>query len=303
VQIQTIAGRGGPALAVHGGAGGRRAELTEASEQAYRDGIQRAVTAGRAVLGDGGSALDAVCAAVNQLENDALYNAGHGAALTSDGTAELDAAVMTGAGSAGAVAACRTVRNPVLAARAVMERTPHVLMVTPGAELLAEWGLDTVPNEYFVIDRRRAELRRVQQESAAGTKHGTVGAVARDAAGHVAAATSTGGMTNQLPGRVGDAPISGAGTYASDRTVAISCTGEGEFFLRGVVAHDIGARIAYQGADLESAVRATIAERLDATGGSGGLIAIGPDGTVVLGYNSECMFRGYWDGTEIACAV
>jgi beta-aspartyl-peptidase (threonine type) len=303
VQIQTIAGTGGPALAVHGGAGARRAELTEASEQAYRQGLQRAVTAGRAVLLAGGSALDAVCAAVIVLEDDELFNAGHGAALTSAGTAELDAAVMTGAGSAGAVAACRTVRNPVLAARAVMERTPHVLMVTPGEELLAEWSLATVPREYFVTDRRRAELRRVQQESAVGTRHGTVGAVARDASGHVAAATSTGGMTNQLPGRVGDAPIIGAGTYANDRTVAISCTGEGEFFLRGVVAHDISARMAYRGSDLEGAVRATIDERLDATGGSGGLIAVGADGTVVLGYNSECMFRGHWDGTEVATAV
>jgi len=303
VQIQTIPGRGGPALAVHGGAGARRADVTEAGEQAYRAGLERAVTAGRVVLEGGGSALDTVCASVIELENDALFNAAHGAVLTSAGGAELDAAVMSGSGSAGAVAACRTVRNPVLAARAVMERTPHVLMVAPSERLLAEWSLATVPNTYFVTDRRRAELERAQRDPALGTRHGTVGAVARDAAGHLAAATSTGGVTGQLPGRIGDAPIIGAGTFACDRTVAVSCTGEGEYFLRGVVAHDVSARVAYQGAELESAVRATIADRLDATGGSGGLIAVGPDGTLVLAYNSQCMFRGHWGGMDIVTAV
>jgi beta-aspartyl-peptidase (threonine type) len=306
MQIQTIPGSGRPALAVHGGAGARPQELTAEGERAYRDGLDRALQAGREVLDRGGSALDAVCAAVIRLEDDELFNAGRGAALTADGTAELDAAVMTGAGAAGAVAVCRTVRNPVLAARAVMERTRHVLMVAPAQDLLSEWGIRTVPRDYFVTERRRAELVAARARGAAaeaGTRHGTVGAVARDSSGRVAAATSTGGMTNQLPGRVGDSPIIGAGTFASNETAAISCTGEGEYFLRGVLAHDISARMCYQGIDLEAAVRATVAQRLDRTGGSGGLIAVGADGTLVLGYNSEGMFRGFWDGTQLMSAV
>jgi beta-aspartyl-peptidase (threonine type) len=291
----------GIALAVHGGAGDRVEPLD--GPDAYHAGLRAAVQAGERVLRAGGPAVDAVCAAVTALEDNELFNAGRGAALTTDGTVELDAALMTGDGRAGAVAGCRTVRNPVFAARAVLERTPHVLMVAPDDGLLTEWGLEQVPNSYFVTDRRVRELERVRSATADGTRHGTVGAVARDAHGRLAAATSTGGVSNQLPGRVGDAPIVGAGTYAADDTVAVSCTGEGEYFLRGVVAYDISARMAYLGASLEQAVRDTVAAKLDATGGSGGLIATGHDGTVVIAFNSNAMFRGHLTDGEPATYV
>ena len=291
----------GIALAVHGGAGDRVEPLD--GPDAYHAGLRAAVQAGERVLRAGGPAVDAVCAAVTALEDNELFNAGRGAALTTDGTVELDAALMTGDGRAGAVAGCRTVRNPVFAARAVLERTPHVLMVAPDDGLLTEWGLEQVPNSYFVTDRRVRELERVRSATAGGTRHGTVGAVARDAHGRLAAATSTGGVSNQLPGRVGDAPIVGAGTYAADGTVAVSCTGQGEYFLRGVVAYDISARMSYLGASLEQAVRDTFAAKLDATGGSGGLIAAGHDGSVVIAFNSNAMFRGHLTDGEPATFV
>jgi beta-aspartyl-peptidase (threonine type) len=176
-------------------------------------------------------------------------------------------------------------------------------MVAPDDGLLTEWGLEQVPNSYFVTDRRVRELERVRSATADGTRHGTVGAVARDAHGRLAAATSTGGVSNQLPGRVGDAPIVGAGTYAADGTVAVSCTGQGEYFLRGVVAYDISARMSYLGASLEQAVRDTVAAKLDATGGSGGLIAAGHDGSVVIAFNSNAMFRGHLTDGEPATFV
>jgi beta-aspartyl-peptidase (threonine type) len=291
----------GIALAVHGGAGDRVEPLD--GPDAYHAGLRAAVRAGERVLRAGGPAVDAVCAAVTTLEDNELFNAGRGAALTGQGTVELDAAVMTGDGRAGAVAGCRDVRNPVFAARAVLERTPHVLMVAPDAGLLSAWGLEQVPNSYFVTERRQRELERVRARSADGARHGTVGAVARDAQGRLAAATSTGGVSDQLPGRVGDAPIVGAGTYACDDTLAVSCTGQGEYFLRGVVSYDISARMSYLGADLEQAVRDTVAAKLDATGGSGGLITVGRDGSVVLAFNSNAMFRAHLTGGEPATYI
>jgi len=299
--LRLAPGPDGIALAVHGGAGDRVEPLD--GPDAYHAGLRAAVRAGERVLRAGGPAVDAVCAAVTALEDNELFNAGRGAALTSQGTAELDAAVMTGDGRAGAVAGCRNVRNPVFAARAVLERTPHVLMVAPDDRLLTEWGLEQVPNSYFVTDRRLRELDRVRSAAADGTRHGTVGAVARDARGRLAAATSTGGVSNQLPGRVGDAPVVGAGTYAAEDTVAVSCTGQGEYFLRGVVAYDISARMSYLGADLERAVRETVAAKLDAAGGSGGLIAAGHDGSVVIAFNSNAMFRGHLTDGEPATFV
>lgn len=297
MHIQTIPGAAA-ALAVHGGAGSRPTPLTAEAERDYHAGLAAALNAGSAILAAGGSALDATCAAVLELEDNPLFNSAHGAALTARGAAELDAAVMCGNGDAGAVAACTSVRNPILAARAVMERTGHVLLVAPPDDLLAEWGLDVVSNEYFVTARRREELVRVRDLGEVGSRHGTVGAVARDASGRLAAATSTGGMTNQMAGRVGDTPLIGAGTFASDRTAAISCTGHGEYFIRGAVAHDIHARMAYRGDSLAAAIRGTIADQLDATGGSGGLIAVGADGELVLAFNSASMFRGYWAAGE-----
>ena len=296
----------GIALAVHGGAGDRVEPLD--GPDAYHAGLRAAVRAGERVLRAGGPAVDAVCAAVTALEDNELFNAGRGAALTAQGTVELDAAVMTGDGRAGAVAGCRDVRNPVSAARAVLERTPHVLMIAPETELLSAWGLERVPNSYFVTERRQRELERVRARAAGGTavegtRHGTVGAVARDAQGRLAAATSTGGVSDQLPGRVGDAPVIGAGTYASDDTLAVSCTGQGEYFLRGVVSYDISARMSYLGVDLEQAVRDTVAAKLDSTGGSGGLITVGQDGSVVLAFNSNAMFRAHLTDGEPATYV
>ena len=287
------------ALVLHGGAGGRVEELTLDARGSYAEGLGRAYKAGADVLAAGGAALDAVCAAVEQLEDDPLFNAGRGAALTSAGTAELDACVMAGDGRAGAVTACRHARNPVFAARKVMEETPAVLLVSPDLDRLSGWGLVTVEPEYFVTPARQQQLRNVQDRLLEPSRHGTVGAVAIDVGGHVAAATSTGGMVNQSEGRVGDTPIVGAGTYARDGVVAISCTGEGEAFIKGVVAHDIAARVRYLGTPLAGAVEATITEELTAHGASGGLIAVAGDGTVVVAHNSPAMFAAYSDGERV----
>ncbi|SDT35952.1 isoaspartyl peptidase/L-asparaginase family protein [Microlunatus soli] len=287
------------ALAVHGGAGGRIAEFSGADRAGFQAGLENAYRAGDAVLRQGGSALDAVCATVVQLEDDALFNAGRGASLTAAGDAELDAAVMTGSGAAGAVAASTVARNPVLLARAVMERSQHVLLVAPPAELAAAWGLSVVDPDYFVTDARRAQLARLHAAATGGARHGTVGAVARDASGALAAATSTGGMANQWQGRVGDSPIIGAGTYARDELLAVSCTGHGEAFIRGVVSYDIAARMRYAGLDLAAAVSATIAEELTDRDASGGLVAVASDGTVVVAHNSPSLLAAYHDGRQV----
>ncbi len=293
MQIHELAPSGGPSLALHGGAGGRVEELALDGRAAYEDGLAAAYAAGWAVLESGGSALDAVCASVEVLEDDPLFNSGRGAALTSTGNVELDASVMTGSGSAGAVAASRYARNPVRLARCVMEQTGHVLIVDPAVDLVAGFGLEVVEPEYFVTDARRQQLERVQAARAAASRHGTVGAVARDAAGSVAAATSTGGMVNQSDGRVGDTPIVGAGVYARDGVVAISCTGHGESFIEGVVAHDVFARIRYAGAELADAIAAAFAAEIDSRGSTGGLIAVGGDGRIVVGHNSPAMFSAH----------
>ena len=289
--------RGGPSLALHGGAGGRVEELTHAGRAPYAEGLLAAYQAGWQVLAGGGGALDAVCASVEVLENDPLFNAGRGAALTATGHAELDASVMTGSGSAGAVAASKHARNPVLLARTVMERTEHVLIVDPDAGFLERYGLEVVEPGYFITEPRRQQLDRVLDGRTVATRHGTVGAVARDAGGLVAAATSTGGMVGQADGRVGDSPIVGAGVYARDAVAAISCTGHGEAFIRGVVAYDVAARIRYTGADLANAVRETLQE-LARRGGSGGLIAVGGDGGIVVAHNSPAMFSARGTGPE-----
>ncbi|HET8601699.1 MAG TPA: isoaspartyl peptidase/L-asparaginase [Segeticoccus sp.] len=289
---------GGPALAVHGGAGARRTELSLEQSGDYESGLRAALDAGAAVLQEGGSALDAVCAAVAQLEDDPLFNAGRGASLTAAGTAELDASVMTGEGRAGAVAVSRHARNPVFAARAVLERTEHVLIVSPGEEVVRGWGLATVEPGYFVTDQRRRQLEDVLARRQVASRSGTVGAVALDRDGRLAAATSTGGMVGQDVGRVGDSPIIGAGTFARARTVALSCTGDGEAYVEGAVAHEIDARLRHTGCSLEEALAGTYADELDRRAATGGTIGVTGDGELVLGYNSEGMFRGYWDGQE-----
>jgi L-asparaginase / beta-aspartyl-peptidase len=297
--FQAAPAAAGWALVLHGGAGGRVEELALDARGSYREGLTAAYLAGAGVLAAGGTALDAVCASVQRLEDDPLFNAGRGAALTAAGTAELDACVMTGDGRAGAVAACRHARNPVHAARKVMEETPAVLLIAPDEQRLAGWALDTVPAEYFLTPARQQQLRNVQERTLEGSRHGTVGAVAIDVHGAVAAATSTGGMVNQSEGRVGDTPIVGAGTYARDGVGAISCTGEGEAFIQGVVAHDVAARVRYLGTPMAEAMTATVQAELTPRGATGGLIAVAADGSVAVGHNSPMMFAAYHDGDRL----
>ena len=290
---------GGPSLALHGGAGGRVTEVALASSP-YAEGLRAAYRAGWQVLAAGGDALDAVCASVAVLENDPQFNAGCGAALTATGSAELDASVMTGSGLAGAVAASKYAKNPVRLARTVMEQTEHVLIVDPDVEFLERYGLEVVERGYFITEARKQQLDRVMDGRAVAARHGTVGAVARDAGGRVAAATSTGGMVGQADGRVGDSPIVGAGVYARDNVAAISCTGDGEAFIRGVVAYDVAARIRYTGAGLAEAVAETFEQELAQRGSAGGLVAVGGDGRIVVAHNSPAMFSARGSGPEPA---
>jgi beta-aspartyl-peptidase (threonine type) len=287
------------ALALHGGAGTlQRGDMTEEREADFRAGLRRAVIAGRDILASGGGALDAVTASVCALEDDPLFNAGRGAVFTRTGTQEMDAAVMDGRERrAGAVAGIFGPKNPVLAARAVMERSPHVLLIGEGAVAFCrEIGLVFADRDHFFTEARWQALQDTlahgDDSKDEARRHGTVGAVARDRAGNLAAATSTGGMTGKLPGRVGDSPIVGAGTYADNATCAVSATGHGEFFIRYAAAHEIAARIAHAGQPLATAAAAVIAE-LGGVGGSGGLVAVGSDGTVALPFNCAGMYRGY----------
>jgi beta-aspartyl-peptidase (threonine type) len=291
------------ALAIHGGAGViERPKMTPEKEASYRAGLAAALDAGYAILERGGSSLDAVSAAVRLMEDDPQFNAGRGAVLNQDGDAELDAAIMDGHGPrAGAVAAVRHVKNPVELARLVMERSPHVLLVGEGAEEFAlEQGVVLVPRGYFRTRARIAELedaRRAEEARPAGAglpNGGTVGAVALDRAGNLAAATSTGGLTNKHRGRVGDTPLIGAGTYADNATCAVSGTGQGEYFIRQVLAHDICALVAYKHLTLAQAVTEVI-QKLRAAGGEGGVIALDPAGNIVMDFNSVGMFRAARD--------
>ncbi len=302
-----------PVIAIHGGAGTLgRAHISPEQEAAYHDALQQVLLTGQAVLAQGGSAVDAVCEAVRLMEECPLFNAGHGAVFTAEATHELDAALMDGATlEAGAVAGVAHVRNPVMAAREVMRQGQHVLMAGVGAERLArEAGLQMVVPAYFSTAARRAQLKaaRASQSGAVldhdgaaalaqrpldeDRKMGTVGAVALDARGHLAAATSTGGMTNKRPGRVGDSPLIGAGTYADDRTAAVSCTGHGESFIRVAAAHDVCARMAYGCQSLAQATDDVVHGALAAIGGAGGLIAVDRRGNVCLPFNTEGMYRG-----------
>ncbi|WP_375449668.1 isoaspartyl peptidase/L-asparaginase family protein [uncultured Devosia sp.] len=289
-------------LAIHGGAGTiPRSAFTPQSYQAARDGLRDALRAGWAVLNDGGLAVDAVEAAVVVLEDHPSFNAGHGAVLNAAGDHELDAAIMDGRTlAAGAIAAARATRNPIRVARRVMETGDCVLLTASGADLFArEQGLEMVDQSYFTTTLRRQHWQRADEERAGllnrprseAEKHGTVGAVACDDDGNLAAATSTGGYTYKRVGRVGDAPIFGAGTYAANGTVAVSCTGQGEFFIRRGTAHDIAARIRYRSDTLGDAVAVAMAE-LTSDGCGAGLIAIDATGAMELLHNTEGMYRG-----------
>jgi beta-aspartyl-peptidase (threonine type) len=309
---QPTAPAGGPddpvVLVVHGGAGAlRRGGYTAEQDAAVRAGIEGALRAGHAALADGRPALDAVQAAIETLEDDPLFNAGRGAVLSADGIARHDASVMDGAtGMAGASSGTMHVRHPIRLARAVMDHSPHVLLTAEGAEEFALLqGLEMMPNDWFVTDRARAALDAVQERerSTRGDAGpglapepwqmtGTVGAVALDAAGHLAAGTSTGGMTNKRWGRVGDAPVVGAGTYASDATVGVSATGHGEYFIRLAVAHDIHARVLYLGETADEAARHVIGTTLTEAGGTGGVIVLDRAGRASMPFNTDGMSRG-----------
>src|SRR5690625_4369856 len=343
------------AIAIHGGAGTiLPGQMTEETEVAYREKMTEALRAGYAILNEGGSSVDAVVAAVQVLEESPLFNAGRGAVLTSEGTAELDASIMEGEQRmAGAVAGVKQVKSPIELARRVMEASPHVMLAGEGAEFFAlDQSLEMVDNDYFITDRRMEQLRRMQRAEeddkhgtvgavaldgsgnlAAATstggmsnkrfgqwgvcgyfitdrgkeqlrrmqgaeeddKHGTVGAVALDGSGNLAAATSTGGMSNKKFGRVGDSPIIGAGTYADNETAAVSATGHGEYFIRGVVAYDIAAMMRYADLTLSEAANAVIHERLTDMGGTGGVIAMDAGGNISMPFNTAGMYRGYID--------
>jgi len=293
------------AIAIHGGAGAvPRATLAAERELLYRQGLEAALDEGFSVLERGGASLDAVATAVRLLEDHPAFNAGRGAALTRDGAAELDAAIMDGRQMrAGAIASVRHVRNPIDLARRVMEKSRHVLLVGAGAEEFAlEEHFTLVPNHYFRTAARLEQLESEQRGERVSdlvppAPQGTVGAVARDAHGNLAAATSTGGMTNKRPGRVGDSPIIGAGTYAKNGVCAVSATGHGEYFIRAVAAHHVCAAVEYRGLTLERAVHELLHDVLRKLGGDGGLIALDHAGQIVMDFSTEGMFRGARDAT------
>lgn len=293
-----------PVLAIHGGAGTvPREAMTAEREDAFHAGLRQALRAGHAVLRDGGAALDAVTAAVMALEDDPLFNAGRGAVFTAEGRMEMDAAVMEGRERrTGAVAGICGPRHPVLAARAVMEQTDHVLLAGPGARRFCrQAGLEHKPPAWFRTELRWQALQEVLERRRLGLgddgnearRHGTVGAVACDSHRNLAAATSTGGMTAKMPGRVGDSPLPGAGTWADNATCAVSATGHGEFFIRRAVGHEVASRIRWAGQALDQAAGAVVMDELAAIGGSGGLIAVDAAGHIVMPFNCAGMYRGF----------
>jgi beta-aspartyl-peptidase (threonine type) len=301
--------RGSFVLVIHGGAGViPRAEMTPEKEAEYRRTLEESLRAGSDVLRTNGTALNAVIAAIKVLEDSPLFNAGRGAVLNSAGEVELDAAIMDGAKrNAGTIAAVKHIRNPIELARLVMDKSPHVMLVGAGAEAFAtEQGMALVPQDYFIIEDRRKQLERIQRQQRSAPKpqsiwqmeqaadlFGTVGAVALDKHGNLAAGTSTGGIANKKPGRVGDSPIIGAGTYANNATCAVSATGHGEYFIRAVVAHDISALVEYQGLSLSAAADLVVKKKLIRLHGGGGLIALDRKGNIAMPFNTQGMYRGF----------
>lgn len=295
-------------IVIHGGAGTiLRKNMTPEMEEAYRSALKSAIEAGYAILNQGGSSQDAVEKTIHIMEDSPLFNAGKGAVLTSEGTIALDASFMNGATlDAGAIAGVTTIKNPISAAIAVMENSPHVMLSGKGAETFAETqGLKRVDPQYFMTERRLKALQRVKANEKRKTanasthaflknqRYGTVGCVALDKHGNLAAGTSTGGMTNKKWDRIGDAPIIGAGTYANNATCAVSATGWGEFFIRSVVAHDISALMEYKGLPIEEAARIVIHEKVAKLGGDGGIVAIDNQGNIAMEMNSPGMYRAH----------
>ena len=296
-------------IVIHGGAGTiERSKMTPEKEREYRAGLERALTAGYEILKRGGSSLDATEAAVRVLEDDPHFNAGRGSVFTSAGTNEMDASIMEGKTlQAGAVASVKHVKNPIGLARLVMEKSPHVMLDCAGAEAFAkENGVELVDEKYFFTQERWDALQKIKEAEKHGgvggkkffisedDRHGTVGVVALDKGGNLAAATSTGGMANKLPGRIGDTPVIGAGTYANNQTCAVSCTGDGEYFIRAGAAHEVSTLMEYRGMKLQEAAQ-TALDAVKKLGGSGGLIAIDKNGAVALPFNTNGMYRGYVD--------
>lgn len=288
-------------IAIHGGAGTiLRSSMTPELQQQYELGLQNALDKGYDILSNGGSSLDAVEAAVASLEDFPLFNAGRGAVFNNVGGHEMDACIMYGKNlEAGAVCGVSNIKNPVRLARAIMERSEHVLLSGKGAEQFAKKNaLDFEEDAYFYTEQRYKQWQEAMKEDRVQLDHsdkkfGTVGAVAIDVEGNLAAATSTGGMTNKKFGRIGDSPVPGSGTYANNNTCAISCTGHGELFLRSVVAHDISCLIEYRGLSLKEACDIVVYDKLVKIGGEGGLVAIDRNGHIEMPFNSEGMYRGY----------
>lgn len=294
------------ALAIHGGAGNIvKGKISAAREKAVESALNRALDAGEKILATGGSAMNAIQQAIIILENDSNFNAGKGAVFNYDGENEMDASFMDGkTQNAGAVGGVRNIKNPILAARAVMEHSPHVLLTGKGAEQFAqEQGIEIIDPEYFRTERSWNSLQNAKARTSKSTgsidpisneyKYGTVGAVALDKNGNLAAGTSTGGMTNKRYNRLGDSPIIGAATYADNASCAVSSTGHGEYFIRYAVAHDIAARMEYQNISLTEAADAVVIKKLVEKGGSGGIIAVDRNGNVTMPFNTTGMFRGF----------
>jgi len=287
-------------LVVHGGAGTiLKSKMSAEKERAYRNALENALYKGFKILESDGSSLDAVEQVINMLEDDSLFNAGKGAVFTAEGTNELDASIMDGKTlNAGAVAGVMHIKNPISLARLVMEESPHVMLAQEGAEAFAKHhGIPLVSEDYFFTQRRWESLqRRIEREKqkAEEDSHGTVGCVALDKHGNLAAGTSTGGMTYKRFGRIGDSPVIGAGTYANNETCAVSATGHGEYFIRNVVTHDISATMAYKNIPLEEAAYEVIMDKLVELGGSGGVIAIDSDGNIAMPFTTDGMYRGYY---------
>jgi beta-aspartyl-peptidase (threonine type) len=296
-------------IVIHGGAGTiLRKNMTPEMDAAYRKTLAEAIAVGHAILAAGGTSTAAVEKTIHVMENSPLFNAGKGAVLNAEGEVELDASFMDGARlDAGAIAGARTIKNPISAAIAVMNDSPHVMLSSAGADRFAkEQGLAVAPPDYFVTERRIDALKRVQAEKASGQasldkktafyeqqRMGTVGCVALDQAGNIAAGTSTGGMTNKKWNRIGDAPIIGAGTYANNASCGISATGWGEFFIRSVVAHDIAALVEYKGLSIAEAARIVIHEKVAKLGGNGGIVGLDHFGNVAMEMNTEGMYRAH----------
>jgi beta-aspartyl-peptidase (threonine type) len=290
------------ALVIHGGAGHmQRGRYSAEEDQAYRTSLTNALLLGQVMLAEGERSVDVVEAVINMLENDSLFNAGKGSVLNINGAVECDASIMSGIDkNAGAVAGVSHLKNPISSARLVMEKSPHVLLCGSGAEeFVKPYKVEFVDNSYFITSAHAMQFAKRRAEK----KHGTVGAVALDISGNIAAGTSTGGMSDKAFNRVGDSPLIGAGTYADNNTCGVSCTGHGEFFIRYAVAYDVSALMEYKAMSVQDAATYVIQEKLVKAGGDGGLIALDAKGNIAMEYNTPGMFRGYINRDEIYVAL